>query len=162
MPTRWKKACFHFPECSLSYAKIMPTRGKKACSHFPECRLSYAKIMPTSGKKACFHFPECSLSYAKIMQICGKSKHDFRYLFFLTIKQQENLVCCFKTANSRAGGALKSRVTPASRQGCTPPPPCAPHRQATTERSQSRLYAPPHPQCSHSRLSACCLPHSYK
>ena len=27
------------------YAKIMQASGKRACSCFPECRLSYAKIM---------------------------------------------------------------------------------------------------------------------
>ena len=29
----------------IYFAKIMPTRGKKACFLFPECSLSYAKIM---------------------------------------------------------------------------------------------------------------------
>ena len=29
----------------LSYAKIMPTRGKKACFQFPECSLSFAKLI---------------------------------------------------------------------------------------------------------------------
>ena len=32
------------PSRSLSYAKIMQTSGKKACFQFPECSLSYAKI----------------------------------------------------------------------------------------------------------------------
>ena len=41
--------------------------AKKACFHFAECSLSYAKIVQTSAKKACFHFAECSLSYAKIL-----------------------------------------------------------------------------------------------
>ena len=52
----------------------MQTRGKKVYSQFPECSLSYAKIMQTRGKKVYFQFPECSLSYAKIMQVILNTK----------------------------------------------------------------------------------------
>ena len=34
-----------FSECSLYFAKIMQTSRERACSWFPECRLSYAKMM---------------------------------------------------------------------------------------------------------------------
>ena len=51
------------------FAKIMQASGKKACFQFPERSLSYAKIMQASGKKACFQFPERSLSYAKVVNI---------------------------------------------------------------------------------------------
>ncbi len=45
----------------------MQTSGKNIHIQFPECRLSYAKIMQTSGKNIHIQFPECRLSYAKIV-----------------------------------------------------------------------------------------------
>ena len=62
------KTFLHFPERSLSYAKIVQESAMRACSLIAERSLSYAKTMQTSGKKARFCFPECSLSYAKIVQ----------------------------------------------------------------------------------------------
>ena len=46
--------------------------GKRTCSQFPECSISYAKIVQTSGKRTCSQFPECSISYAKIIIIALK------------------------------------------------------------------------------------------
>ena len=46
----------------------MQTSGKKACFLFPECSLSYTKIMQTSAMRACSCIAECSLSYTKVMQ----------------------------------------------------------------------------------------------
>ena len=74
------KTFLHFPECSLSFAKIVQTSGKKARFCFPECSLSYAKTMQTSGKKARFCFPECSLSYAKIVQTLFPTKQNPLFL----------------------------------------------------------------------------------
>ena len=52
------------------------TGGYKTLLHFPECSLSFAKIVQTSGKKARFCFPECSLSYAKIVQTLFPTKQN--------------------------------------------------------------------------------------
>ena len=49
MQTSGKKACFLFPECRLSYTKIMQTSAMRACSCIAECRLSYTKILQTSA-----------------------------------------------------------------------------------------------------------------
>ena len=56
------------------------TGGYKTLLHFPECSLSFAKIVQTSGKKARFCFPECSLSYAKIVQTSGKRNKKRHFL----------------------------------------------------------------------------------
>ena len=40
--------CLMWPDRILSFTKIMQTSGKKACFHFPECRLSYTKIRKNS------------------------------------------------------------------------------------------------------------------
>ena len=73
--------------------KIMQTRGKKACFLFPECSLSSAKIMQTRGKKACFLFPECSFSFAKIMQGECNSKAEKRSFFRLDIAEPKLIFC---------------------------------------------------------------------
>ena len=52
----------------------------KTLLHFPECSLSFAKIVQTSGKKARFCFPECSLSYAKIVQTLFPTKQNPLFL----------------------------------------------------------------------------------
>lgn len=52
----------------------------KTFLHFPECSLSFAKIVQTSGKKARFCFPECSLSYAKIVQTLFPTKQNPLFL----------------------------------------------------------------------------------
>ena len=44
----------------------MQTSGKKACFQFPECRLSYTKIMKASAMRACSCIAERILSYTKI------------------------------------------------------------------------------------------------
>ena len=54
----------------------------KTFLHFPECSLSFAKIVQTSGKKARFCFPECSLSYAKIVQTLFPTKQNPLFLAF--------------------------------------------------------------------------------
>lgn len=74
------KTFLHFPECSLSFAKIVQESGKKARFHFPERSLSYAKIVQASGKKARFCFPERSLSYAKIVQTLFPTKQNPLFL----------------------------------------------------------------------------------
>lgn len=56
------------------------TGGYKTLLHFPECSLSFAKIVQTSGKKARFCFPECSLSYAKIVQTLFPTKQNLLFL----------------------------------------------------------------------------------
>lgn len=56
------------------------TDGYKTFLHFPECSLSFAKIVQTSGKKARFCFPECSLSYAKIVQTLFPTKQNPLFL----------------------------------------------------------------------------------
>lgn len=56
------------------------TGGYKTLLHFPECSLSFAKIVQTSGKKARFCFPECSLSYAKIVQTLFPTKQNPLFL----------------------------------------------------------------------------------
>ena len=56
------------------------TGGYKTFLHFPECSLSFAKIVQTSGKKARFCFPECSLSYAKIVQTLFPTKQNPLFL----------------------------------------------------------------------------------
>lgn len=50
MQASGNKACFQFPERSLSYPKIMPASGKNTCSQFPECCLSYLTVTPTACK----------------------------------------------------------------------------------------------------------------
>lgn len=52
----------------------------KTFLHFPERSLSFAKIVQTSGKKARFCFPECSLSYAKIVQTLFPTKQNPLFL----------------------------------------------------------------------------------
>ena len=64
----------------------MQTSGKKVYFQFPECSLSYAKIMQTRGKKVYFQFPECSLSYAKI----NKVSIHCNYLIYLFISLKFN------------------------------------------------------------------------
>ena len=56
------------------------TGGYKTFLHFPERSLSFAKIVQTSGKKARFCFPECSLSYAKIVQTLFPTKQNPLFL----------------------------------------------------------------------------------
>lgn len=56
------------------------TGGYKTLLHFPERSLSFAKIVQTSGKKARFCFPECSLSYAKIVQTLFPTKQNPLFL----------------------------------------------------------------------------------
>lgn len=56
------------------------TGGYKTLLHFPECSLSFAKIVQTSGKKARFCFPERSLSYAKIVQTLFPTKQNPLFL----------------------------------------------------------------------------------
>ena len=56
------------------------TGGYKTFLHFPECSLSFAKIVQTSGKKARFCFPERSLSYAKIVQTLFPTKQNPLFL----------------------------------------------------------------------------------
>ena len=88
-----------FPECSLSFTKIVQTSGKRACSLFPECSLSYTKIMQTSGKRACSLFPECSLSYTKIVQGECNGKWKSRSVFILCIAEPQ-LILYKDSANS--------------------------------------------------------------
>ena len=56
------------------------TGGYKTLLHFPECSLSFAKIVQTSGKKARFCFPERSLSFAKIVQTLFPTKQNPLFL----------------------------------------------------------------------------------
>lgn len=56
------------------------TGGYKTFLHFPERSLSFAKIVQESGKKARFHFPERSLSYAKIVQTLFPTKQNPLFL----------------------------------------------------------------------------------
>ena len=66
---------------------------------FPECSLSYAKIVQTSGKRACSLFPECSLSYTKIVQGECNGKWKSRSVFILCIAEPK-LILYKDSANS--------------------------------------------------------------
>ena len=74
------KTLLHFPECSLSFAKIVQTSGKKARFCFPECSLSYAKIVQERAMRACSLIAERSLSYAKIVQTLFPTKQNPLFL----------------------------------------------------------------------------------
>lgn len=74
------KTLLHFPECSLSFAKIVQTSGKKARFCFPECSLSYAEIVQESAMRACSLIAERSLSYAKIVQTLFPTKQNPLFL----------------------------------------------------------------------------------
>ena len=74
------KTFLHFPERSLSYAKIVQTSGKKARFCFPECSLSYAKIVQERAMRTCSLIAERSLSYAKIVQTLFPTKQNPLFL----------------------------------------------------------------------------------
>ena len=56
------------------------TGGYKTLLHFPECSLSYAKIVQESAMRACSLIAERSLSYAKIVQTLFPTKQNPLFL----------------------------------------------------------------------------------
>ena len=86
------RACFRFPECSISYTKILQgeSNGKEGNAVLPDLTLpnrsiSYTKILQTRGMRACFQFPECSISYTKILQGESNGKEGNAVLPDLTL-----------------------------------------------------------------------------
>ena len=75
------------------FAKIMQASGNKACFQFPERSLSYAKIMQARAVRACSYTAERSLSYAKIMQGERNSKTEKRSFFRLDIAEPKLILC---------------------------------------------------------------------
>ena len=75
------------------FAKIMQASGNKACFQFPERSLSYAKIMQARAVRACSYTAERSLSYAKIMQGERNSKTEKRSFFKLDTAEPKLILC---------------------------------------------------------------------
>ena len=65
----WVLPVLTLPNRSLSYTKIMQTSGKRACSLFPECRLSYTKIIQgeCNGKTGKLSFTVLDIAEPKLI-----------------------------------------------------------------------------------------------
>ena len=65
---RTKKACFHFVECSLSYAKIVQTRTKE--NLFLLCRVQsiFYKSTKKNEKKTLFYFTKRIVSGSTVIR----------------------------------------------------------------------------------------------